>query len=551
MRRNLSKALPSLVRTLATPSQPHSQALAALPLKYTTLKNGVQVATDPTPGHFVAAGVYVDAGSRYEGDRTRGAGHMTDRLGFKSTSNRTAEQMTKEIESLGGQFHSSSSRESMMYQATTYTRDTDTAISILSDTVLHALITPSELDAQRDSAAWEVRELNNKPDMILPERLHEIAYKGNTLGNPLLCPEDRLESMTTDTIEEFRRLWYRPDRIVVAGAGIEHEHLVELAERHFGDMKAPFLTTPTLRSNANSNSPTKPSISKFLSTSASSSATPAATTPSTDPNSFEFLSTAKAKYTGGELYIPDKDVEFTHFHFAWEGLSITDPDIYTLATLQMLLGGGGSFSAGSFPLFLRFPPRYDSFLTSLLPHLAGGPGKGMYSHLYTKVLNQYHAVDHCVAFHHCYVDSGLFGIQIVVNHDFVSQAPSLIATIANSLTHPTRNGISTGELERAKNQLKSNLAMQLESRIIQVEDLGRQTQVLGHKVTLEETAAKVDAVTMSDLYRVASRVFRPWTSNLVSDRAKSGLPSIVVQGDVDRLPDIGATLRRWDLAGKQ
>ena len=34
-------------------------------------------------GHFVAAGVYVDAGSRYEGDRTRGAGHMTDRLGFK------------------------------------------------------------------------------------------------------------------------------------------------------------------------------------------------------------------------------------------------------------------------------------------------------------------------------------------------------------------------------------------------------------------------------------------------------------------------------------
>lgn len=103
---------------------------------------------------------------------------------------------------------------------------------------------------------------------------------------------------------------------------------------------------------------------------------------------------------------------------------------------------------------------------------AGGPGKGMYSHLYTKVLNQYHAVDHCVAFHHCYVDSGLFGIQIVVNAGFVSQAPHLIASIANSLTHATRGGISQGELERAKNQLKSNLAMQLESRIIQVEDLG-------------------------------------------------------------------------------
>lgn len=66
---------PRLARTLNTSS--------ALPLKVTSLSNGVRVATDPTPGHFVAAGVYVDAGSRYEGNRTRGASHMVDRLGFK------------------------------------------------------------------------------------------------------------------------------------------------------------------------------------------------------------------------------------------------------------------------------------------------------------------------------------------------------------------------------------------------------------------------------------------------------------------------------------
>jgi hypothetical protein len=55
-------------------------------LKVTTLPNGVRVATDPTPGHFVAAGVYVDAGSRYESSRTTGAAHMTDRLAFKVRS---------------------------------------------------------------------------------------------------------------------------------------------------------------------------------------------------------------------------------------------------------------------------------------------------------------------------------------------------------------------------------------------------------------------------------------------------------------------------------
>ncbi len=76
----MRRSLASVKRTLATAAtQPNS----SLALKVTTLPNGIRVATDPTPGHFVAAGVYVDAGSRYEGDRTRGAGHMVDRLGFK------------------------------------------------------------------------------------------------------------------------------------------------------------------------------------------------------------------------------------------------------------------------------------------------------------------------------------------------------------------------------------------------------------------------------------------------------------------------------------
>lgn len=67
----------ALRRTLSTAAPADEQ------LKVTTLPNGVRVASDPTPGHFVAAGVYVDAGSRYESAHTRGAAHMTDRLAFK------------------------------------------------------------------------------------------------------------------------------------------------------------------------------------------------------------------------------------------------------------------------------------------------------------------------------------------------------------------------------------------------------------------------------------------------------------------------------------
>ena len=52
----------------------------------------------------------------------------------------------------------------------------------------------------------------------------------------------------------------------------------------------------------------------------------------------------------------------------------------------MLLGGGGSFSAG-------------------------GPGKGMYSRLYLNVLNRHHWMYSATAYNHSYADSGVFCIN--------------------------------------------------------------------------------------------------------------------------------------------
>ncbi|GAA5909894.1 hypothetical protein JCM6882_002044 [Rhodosporidiobolus microsporus] len=515
----LRRSTPS-VRSLATAVGPDPS------LKVSTLPNGIRVASDPSPGHFVAAGVYVDAGSRYESVRTRGAAHMTDRLAFKSTANRTADQMTTEIEQLGGQFISSSSRETILYQASTYTQSLPSVLEILSDTVLHPSLTAEELDIQRDAALWEVGEIKTKPEMILPELLHETAFKGNTLGNPLLAPEDRLETMTPDVLGEFRRMWYRPERLVVAAAGVEHEALLELADRHFGHVKAssPSLSTASASSRLSSSSPSSPSASQPFSTSAPTSASPTSLpSSSSDPESYDYLATAPAQYTGGTLLLEQPDLDFTHVYVAYEGLPIHDEDIYALATLQVLLGGGGSFSAG-------------------------GPGKGMYSRLYTSVLNQYHAVDFCSAFHHCYLDSGLFGISISVHPSFLNRTPDLIAQQLDSVTRPMPGGIGEPELRRARNQLKSSLAMALESRMVQVEDLGRQVQVHGRKVSLPEMSALIDRVTLSDLYRVANRVLRPATSPIVGDRQRSGKPTVVAQGRVDRLPDVGEALRRRGLA---
>ncbi|KAI5474513.1 mitochondrial processing peptidase [Pseudohyphozyma bogoriensis] len=450
---------------------------------------------------------------------------MIDRLGFKSTTNRTAEQMTLEISQLGQQFMSSSSRDTIMYQASSYTSALPSVLSLLSDTVLHPQLLPHELDAEREAARWEIAEIMDKPALILPEVLHEVAYGGETLGRDALCPEERLDEMKVDDLKEYRRRWYRPERMVIAAAGVEHEELKDLAEEYFGDIKSSALaSTSTSASKPTASLPQK----QHLSTSASHSASPTdlpASSSTFPADSFEAISTAKARYVGGSKYLHKPTEEFTHLYVGYEGLPVTDEDIYVLATLQILLGGGHSFSAG-------------------------GPGKGMYSRLYTHVLNLHHSVDYCQSFHHCYLDSGLFGIAMAFTPGYASEAAWILASQLDAITRPTtRGGVGEIELSRARNQLKSSLAMALESRLVQSEDLGRQVLVYGRKHTMDEMARRIDAVTLADLYRVANRVLRPSTSSLLSDREKSGRPTIVVQGDLDRVPDVLEVLKRKGLAG--
>ena len=80
---------------------------------------------------------------------------------------------------------------------------------------------------------------------------------------------------------------------------------------------------------------------------------------------------------------PNRLPDLTHVAVSLESSSYSDKDFFAFAVLNSLMGGGGSFSAG-------------------------GPGKGMYTQLYLRVLNQHHWVYHAQALNHAYSDSGIF-----------------------------------------------------------------------------------------------------------------------------------------------
>lgn len=349
-----------------------------------------------------------------------------------------------------------------MYQSSHFQNATPLALSVIADTVLNPAFLPEEIEAQRDATQYEIREISAKPEIILPEILHQVAYGGAGLGNPLLCPEDRIDLIDADTMRNFMKEWYRPERIVIAGAGMPHEELVELTDRYFSSLKCdsiPAGHSHAMQSVASSRpnpvqghllqNPPSPSLYKSL--------TRAASYLYPQPSSTTLLEKAPlpptSTYSGGHYFIQKPDTEFNHIYLAWEGPGIHSPDIYALATMQMILGGGGSFSAG-------------------------GPGKGMYSRLYTHILNHHPQIDHCEAYHHIYTDTsliGLFASFIPVSSPRQGNSPAQIMPhLVHQISLLLHVPVGESELSKAKNQLKSSLVMALESNAVLVEDLGRQ-----------------------------------------------------------------------------
>ncbi|KAK6816137.1 hypothetical protein RU639_009115 [Aspergillus parasiticus] len=540
----LARAPRSVSRSFATVNEAGSKDPVELD-QITTLPNGIRVATESLPGPFSGVGVYVDAGSRYEDESLRGVSHIMDRLAFKSTKKRSSDEMLEVLEGLGGNIQCASSRESLMYQSASFNSAVPTTLGLLAETIRDPLITEEEVLQQLGTAEYEIGEIWAKPELILPELVHMAAYKDNTLGNPLLCPEERLGEINKAVVDKYREVFFNPDRMVVAFAGVPHDVAVKLTEQYFGDMQGqksnngPVLSGTGIETTlSNSQSAVEegqvPTIPQFT-PSSTTSTTPASPKSESsllsklpflknlsgsqkgsvsplDPSLVEpstFNLTRPSHYTGGFLSLPPIPPpanpmlpRLSHIHLAFEALPISNPDIYALATLQTLLGGGGSFSAG-------------------------GPGKGMYSRLYTNVLNQHGWVESCIAFNHSYTDSGIFGISASCSP---TRTPEMLEVMCRELQALTLdNGYSAlqaQEVNRAKNQLRSSLLMNLESRMVELEDLGRQVQVHGRKVGVKEMCDHIDALTVEDLRRVARQVFG---GNVQNKGQGTGKPTVVLQ----------------------
>jgi predicted Zn-dependent peptidase len=202
----------------------------------TVLPGGLRVVTESLPAvRSVALGIWVGVGSRDEDHAHAGATHYLEHLLFKGTKRRTALELSAEMDAVGGEMNAFTAKEYTCYYARVLDADLPLAVDVLSDMVTGSLITPKDVDAERNVVLEEIAMNDDDPSDTAHEAFTAKLFGDTPLGRPILGTADSINAITREQIFEHYRARYTPEHLVVAAAGsLDHETVVRLVAQAFG-----------------------------------------------------------------------------------------------------------------------------------------------------------------------------------------------------------------------------------------------------------------------------------------------------------------------------
>ena len=205
-------------------------------VRRTVLPGGLRVVTEFLPSvRSVALGIWVGVGSRDEDLAHAGATHYLEHLLFKGTGKRTALELSSEMDAVGGEMNAFTAKEYTCYYARVLDADLPLAVDVLTDMVTSSLITPKDVDAERNVVLEEIAMNEDDPSDTVHEAFSARLFGDTPLGRPILGTVDSINAITREQIHEHYRARYTPEHLVVAAAGnLDHDAVVELVRASFG-----------------------------------------------------------------------------------------------------------------------------------------------------------------------------------------------------------------------------------------------------------------------------------------------------------------------------
>lgn len=214
-----------------------------------TLPNGIRLIGEEVQGfNSCTVGIFVFTGSRDENPANLGIAHFTEHMLFKGTEKRTALEISKAIDNVGGILNAYTNKEYTCYYSKVVSDKMDLALDILSDMFLNSTFPKEELQKEKEVIVQEIHMVNDTPDDLVHDLLLESLYGKEGLGSFILGTEEIVRGFESKTIRNFVEEFYLNERIVVACAGnFNWDKFKNRAEEFFSTRESKFTKFPERR----------------------------------------------------------------------------------------------------------------------------------------------------------------------------------------------------------------------------------------------------------------------------------------------------------------
>src|SRR5690242_4564567 len=194
------------------------------------LPNGIRVVTERMPNvRSVSVGLWIGTGSREESPHETGISHFVEHMVFKGTKNRSAEQIARSVDSIGGGLDAFTSKELVSYNVKVLDEHMPEAFDVVADLVRNPLFQEEDIEKEKGVILEELKMEVDNPEYLIHEIFSSRFWKDHSLGRPILGTKQTIRGFDRDQIERYYRQYYTPSNILVTAAGnLNHRQLVKI-----------------------------------------------------------------------------------------------------------------------------------------------------------------------------------------------------------------------------------------------------------------------------------------------------------------------------------
>ena len=208
-------------------------------IKRNVLPNGLTILTEEMQHiRSVSIGIWVKTGSRNEDAAVNGVSHFVEHMVFKGTTNRTARDIARQVDSIGGNMDAFTGKECICFNLKVLDEHLPIALDVLGDLVMNPLFTEEDIRRERGVILEEIKMDEDNPDYLVHEIFTQGFWRNHPLGKPILGTRETVRRFEQPVVIDHYQSRFSPANLIISAAGsLHHERFVELVTERFQHLK--------------------------------------------------------------------------------------------------------------------------------------------------------------------------------------------------------------------------------------------------------------------------------------------------------------------------